>query len=94
MDVNDARSLLRKLGVRESRILEDEERNKFLFWLELANPQPYQENWYLTRKTGQENVGLHNWEFYYNFDGVEYRVVHSGDHYNEIVVVEELGPYV
>lgn len=83
MDVNDARSLLRKLGVRESRILEDEERNKFLFWLELANPQPY-----------QENVGLHNWEFYYNFDGVEYRVVHSGDHYNEIVVVEELRPYV
>lgn len=79
----DPNELLKKLGIREKRLLEGEERGKFLFWLELASPTPV-----------KEGVGLHNWEFYYEFGGVEYVVTHSGDHDNEVVTVEELGPYI
>lgn len=79
----DPKELLKQLGIREKRLLDGEERAKFLFWLELANPAPF-----------KESVGLHNWEFYYDFDGIEYVVTHTGDHNNEVVTVEELGPYI
>lgn len=79
----DPKELLKKLGIRQKRLLEGEELEKFLFWLELANPEPY-----------QQSVGFHAWEFYYEFGGIEYVVTHSGDHDNEVVTVEELGPYV
>lgn len=75
--------LLRKLGVRERRILEGEELSKFMFWLQLADPTPT-----------KEFVGTHCWSFHYEFSGVEYVVVHSGDHDSEVITVEELGPYV
>ena len=79
----DPKDLLRKLGVRETRQLEGEELDKFIFWLRLADPTPV-----------SESVGTHCWEFHYEFGGREYIVTHSGDHDNEIMTVMELGSYV
>ena len=75
--------LLKKLGIRETRTLDGEELDKFIFWLQLADPTPT-----------KEFVGSHCWSFHYNVGGVEYVVTHSGDHDSEDITVEELGPYV